>query len=175
MTGDELRASMRMFPTGVVAVTALAGLRPVGLVVGSFFSVSLHPAQVGFCIGISSTSWPLVRAAPHFAINVLAAGQQDVVAALSRPGSAKFAGVDWHASDGVPVIDGVLACLECIPAAEHQAGDHRIVVAGVRRARVLRRADPLVFHQRRFATVAEAGHDAGHGTGGGGEVRLHRL
>ncbi|WP_422742665.1 flavin reductase family protein [Micromonospora sp. WMMD754] len=158
----------------VVAVTALAGQRPVGLVVGSFFSVSLDPAQVGFCVGISSTSWPLVRAAPCFAVNVLAAGQQDVAAALSRPGAAKFAGVAWRASDGVPVIDDALACLECTLVAEHSAGDHRIVVAGVRRARVLRRADPLVFHQRRFATVAGAGHGAGDGTGGGDEVRLHR-
>ncbi|MBU8861567.1 MULTISPECIES: flavin reductase family protein [unclassified Micromonospora] len=173
MTGDDLRASMRLFPTGVVAVTALAGPRPVGLVVGSFFSASLHPAQVGFCVGNGSTSWPLVRAAPCFAVNVLAAGQQDVAAALSRPGAAKFAGVDWQASDGVPVIDDALACLVCTLVAEHQAGDHRIVVAGVRRARVLRPAEPLVFHQRRFATVAGGGYGATNATGGGDE-RLHR-
>jgi len=154
VTGEALRALMRSFPTGVVAVTALAADGPVGLLVGSFFSVSLCPAQVGFCVGVDSTSWPLVRASDRFAVSLLAAGQERVGVALARPGSGKFDGVAWHEADaGVPVIDGALAYLECACAAEHRAGDHWIVVADVRRTRVLRRADPLVYYRRGFATV----------------------
>ena len=36
------------YPTGVTVVAGLEGDRPVGLAIGSFFSVSLDPPLVGF-------------------------------------------------------------------------------------------------------------------------------
>ena len=36
------------FPTGVTVISSLVEDRPVGLAIGSFFSVSLDPPLVGF-------------------------------------------------------------------------------------------------------------------------------
>ena len=56
---SRFRQVLGHFPTGVTVVASKAGDEPpVGLAVGSFFSVSLEPPLVGFCPGKSSSSWP---------------------------------------------------------------------------------------------------------------------
>ncbi len=80
------------FPTGVTVVAShREGEAPVGLAVGSFFSVSLEPALVGFCPGKSSSSWPRIEAAGSFCVNVLADDQEDVARVFAGKGEDKFA------------------------------------------------------------------------------------
>lgn len=154
VSARRFRELMRAYPTGVVAVTATTGQGPRALLVGSFFSVSLRPALIGFCVGEQSTTWPEIRRTTRFGIGILAADQQELGTALSAPGPQRLTGVPWRYSrTGVPVLDGVLAHLECVPTAEHPAGDHTIVVAGVRTVESLREHPPLIFCQRTFGTV----------------------
>lgn len=154
-TGEQFRELMRLFPTGVVAVTALDDDAPVGFVVGSFFSVSLRPVMVGFCVHTTSTSWPRIRQAARFGVNLLSAEQAAVGAALAVSGGDKFTGVAWHLSPGaLPVLDGALAFLECVSCAEHSAGDHVIVVAQVSAMQKLRYGDPLIFYRHAYHTIA---------------------
>ena len=58
-----MRRVLGHYPTGVVAVTAMHDGEPVGMAVGSFTSVSLRPALVGFFPDAGSTTWPRIRAA----------------------------------------------------------------------------------------------------------------
>src|SRR5689334_2631074 len=82
------------FPTGVTVVAAADGSgAPVGLTIGSFFSVSLDPPLVGFCVGKSSSTWPIIRESGAFCANVLAGDQGEICAQLSRSAPDKFAGV----------------------------------------------------------------------------------
>ena len=74
------RQVLASYPTGVCVITALdEGNRPAGMVVGSFTSVSLNPPLVGFFPDKSSSSWPLIEKAGHFAVNVMGSDQQEVV------------------------------------------------------------------------------------------------
>ena len=50
----RFRQILGSFPTGVTVVTTLQDGRPVGLAAGSFFSVSLDPPLVGFCVMTTS-------------------------------------------------------------------------------------------------------------------------
>ena len=60
------------YPTGVTVITALsANGDPLGMVVGTFTSVSLDPPLVGFLPDKKSSTWPLIEAAGHFCVNVL--------------------------------------------------------------------------------------------------------
>ena len=68
------------FPTGVTVIAGMDGDEPVGLAVGSFFSLSLDPALVGFCVSRTSGSWARMAGSGSFCVNVLAAAQ-DVKAA----------------------------------------------------------------------------------------------
>ncbi|MDN3356510.1 flavin reductase family protein [Actinomadura sp. DC4] len=160
-TGIEarrFRTILGHFATGVVAVTAIDGEtgRPAGLAANSFTSVSLDPALVSFCVAHTSTTWPRIRRAGRFCVNILSAPQLEVCLRLAAKGGDKFAGLDWTESPGGgPVIDGALAWLECTVEAEHVAGDHVIVVARVHHLDRHHDGDPLVFYRGSYGSFTE--------------------
>jgi 3-hydroxy-9,10-secoandrosta-1,3,5(10)-triene-9,17-dione monooxygenase reductase component len=143
----EFRRALGHFASGV---TVVAGLdedgAPVGLACQSFTSLSLDPPLVLVCPGRGSTSWPRIATGGRFTVNVLAADQQSVCAALGRPGDRKFDGVPWHRTErGGLALDGAIAWLDCDVADVHDGGDHHIVVGAVRRLAVVRDHPPLLF------------------------------
>jgi 3-hydroxy-9,10-secoandrosta-1,3,5(10)-triene-9,17-dione monooxygenase reductase component len=143
----EFRRVLGHFPTGVAIVTALdAARRPTGLSVGSFFSISLVPPLIGLCAAKQSKSWPQIKAAGSFCVNILAEDQQELCAAFARSGTEKFIGVKWDTvfTDS-PSIHGSLAWIDCDIQQIHEAGDHEICVAAVKALDVAREARPLVF------------------------------
>ncbi|GIG90644.1 flavin reductase family protein [Plantactinospora endophytica] len=154
-TTDDFRLLLGHIPTGVVAVTATRDNRPVGLVVGSFFSISLRPPLIGFGVNNTSSSWPLISAGHTFCVNVLAADQDDVSRALATAGPDKFANLRWHTSEaGSPVIDGALAYLDCDLHTSHNAGDHQLIIGLVHCFHHLRSAAPLVFYRREYWSLS---------------------
>ena len=121
------------FLTGVVVVSTMDGEQPAGLAIGSFFSISLAPPLVGFCAANSSETWPIIKRAGRFCINVLAADQEAVCRQFARSGAEKFDGVGWSTSEGgCPRLDDVIAWIDCDIETIHAGGDHEICVGRVR-------------------------------------------
>jgi 3-hydroxy-9,10-secoandrosta-1,3,5(10)-triene-9,17-dione monooxygenase reductase component len=134
------------FPTGVTIVTAAPDHKPVGLAVGSFTSLSLDPPLVAFCPANTSTSWPHIKEAGTFCVNVLAADQEGLCRHFAGKGDDKFAGIGWKTSPlGSPILDGVLAWIDCTIDSVHPGGDHVIVVGRVHDLEVAHGGGPLVF------------------------------
>ena len=151
----EFRRILGHYPTGVCVVTAIDGAEPVGMVVGSFTSVSLEPALVAFLPDRKSTTWPRIQAAGHFCVNVLAEHQQAVCHAFSSKAGKRFGEVLHRRSDtGVPILEGVVAWIDCELYAVHEAGDHFIVVGKVRALDIERGDAPLVFVKGAYGTVS---------------------
>jgi flavin reductase (DIM6/NTAB) family NADH-FMN oxidoreductase RutF len=136
------------FATGVAVITAVAPSGPVGMVVSSFTSVSLEPPLVAFLPDKSSTSWPKIRAAGAFCVNILSAGQEDLCAQFARKGIDKFAGVAWReASTGAPILEGGMAWIDCELAQTFESGDHFIAIGRVLQLEAAEYGVPLVFFQ----------------------------
>jgi 3-hydroxy-9,10-secoandrosta-1,3,5(10)-triene-9,17-dione monooxygenase reductase component len=132
----------------VTVVTGVAAGHAVGLAVNSFTSVSLEPALVAFCVATRSATWPRLRPAGAFCVNILAEDQEVLSRAFAAHGSDRFEGVGWRASpSGAPILAGVLAWLDCTVEAEHPAGDHLIVVGRVRELDLEHEGRPLVFYR----------------------------
>jgi 3-hydroxy-9,10-secoandrosta-1,3,5(10)-triene-9,17-dione monooxygenase reductase component len=150
--GARYRQVLGHFPTGVTVVTASTHEGPVGLCVGSFTSVSLHPPLVAFCAGDSSTSYPRIEAAGHFCVNILAEKQEEIARVFAGKGDDKFAGIGWRPSvvTSAPVINDVLAWIDCRIDAIHEAGDHWIVVGRVLDLEIGHEGSPLVFFRGGF-------------------------
>jgi 3-hydroxy-9,10-secoandrosta-1,3,5(10)-triene-9,17-dione monooxygenase reductase component len=149
-TIDEARFRQVLghFATGVTVVTCLAGDRPVGLAVNSFTSVSLDPPLVAFCVSTASATWPRLRAVGAFCVNILADDQEALSRTFATHGLDRFLGVGWRpSSSGAPILNGVLAWVDCTVEAEHPAGDHLIVVGRVRELDLVREGRPLVFYR----------------------------
>ncbi|MDH4051688.1 MAG: flavin reductase family protein, partial [Rubrivivax sp.] len=121
-----LRRVLGRFATGVTIVTCLdAAGQPVGLTANSFSSLSLDPALVLWSLRLSSPSLPAFRAAPHFAINILAESQVELSRRFAAPAEDRFADGPWSpGAAGVPVLAGAAAVLECERTLEQVAGDH---------------------------------------------------
>jgi flavin reductase (DIM6/NTAB) family NADH-FMN oxidoreductase RutF len=151
------RQVLGSYPTGVSVVTALGeDGNPVGMVVGTFTSVSLDPPLVGFLPDKKSTTWPQIEAAGRFCVNVLASDQQEVCRQVSAKGPEKFVGVDYALSQhGLPIIAGSIATIECGLHSVVEAGDHWIVLGAVLALEITRDEDPLLFHRGRYGGFAE--------------------
>jgi 3-hydroxy-9,10-secoandrosta-1,3,5(10)-triene-9,17-dione monooxygenase reductase component len=131
--GDRYRHVLGHFITGVTVVTAMHDDRPVGFTCQSFGALSLDPPLIYLCPGKSSSTWPKVRAAGRFTVNMLAHDQREVCLAFAVSGGDKFADVTWTPGkmSGAPVLAGTVGRVECEVIAEHDAGDHSMVVARV--------------------------------------------
>jgi flavin reductase (DIM6/NTAB) family NADH-FMN oxidoreductase RutF/DNA-binding IclR family transcriptional regulator len=145
----RFRQVLGHFPTGVAVITGLDSEgRAVGMAIGSFSSVSLNPPLVAFMPDRRSTSWPRFRDSGHFCVNILGSDQESVCRTFAVSGGDKFAELPWHpASSGAPILDGVLAWIDCDIDVVHDAGDHEIVIGAVRDLEIGTGGLPLVFFQ----------------------------
>lgn len=151
--GQVFRSIMGQFCTGVVVATACHDGQAVGFAAQSFVSLSLDPPLVALCPARSSTSWPKMRESGAFCVNMLAADQQPLCDGFARSGGDKFADLAWHpAATGSPVLEGVLAYVDCDLEAEHDAGDHTIVIGRVRQLAVGEPGTPLLFYRGGYGT-----------------------
>ena len=154
LDSQEFRRILGHYPTGVCVVTALGASGVVGMVVGSFTSVSLEPALVAFLPDRKSKTWPKIQAAGHFCVNVLAERQIDICKAVSSKAENKFDEIPYRLSrSGLPIIEGVVAWIDCQLYAVHEAGDHDIAIGQVLALDVERPAPPLVFLRGGYGSI----------------------
>lgn len=152
------RQVLARFATGVVVVTGMTTEGPAGLTCQSFSSLSLDPPLVLLSTARSSTTWPRIAATGRFAVNVLAADQQEVSTRFAVSGGDKFAGQGWRPGAlGNPLLDGALAHVECDIDAVHDGGDHVVVIGRVRalEAAGLDTATPLVYYRSGYHALAD--------------------
>jgi flavin reductase (DIM6/NTAB) family NADH-FMN oxidoreductase RutF len=151
------RAVLGRFCSGITVITALGPGGPLGLTCQSFSSLSLDPPLVLFTPARTSTTWPRIREIGRLCVNVLAEEHSGLSAAMARSGTDKFAGVRWGTSPlGAPRLEGAVAWLDCTVEAEHDGGDHTIVVAAVHGLSAGPSARPLLYYRGQYATLATA-------------------
>ncbi len=145
----KYRQVLGHFPTGVTVVTAVNDGVPVGVAIGSFSSLSLDPPLVLFSVGSQSSSWPKIRAAGAFCVNILGADQEHVCRVFASKEPDKFASVGWNRTKatGSPLLEGVLAWIDCDIEQVVPGGDHDIVVGRVRDLDAHDKGGPLVFYR----------------------------
>ncbi len=146
----ELRRVMGHFATGVTIVTGMDDGEPVGFACQSFTSVSLEPPLVLFCPSHGSRSWPRIKTAGSFSVNVLAEDQLELCQTFATSGGDKFAGLAWHETPWGPSLDNVLATVHCDISQVVPAGDHDVVLGEVRKLVTHRDAAPLVFFRGQY-------------------------
>jgi 3-hydroxy-9,10-secoandrosta-1,3,5(10)-triene-9,17-dione monooxygenase reductase component len=149
-----LRDVLGHFASGVTVVTAVTPDGPIGFTCQSFSSLSLDPPLVMFAPARSSRTWPRLRELGRFCVNVLAEDQTDLSTRFARSGTDKFAGVPWRPSrHGAPVLDGVVAWIDCRLWAEYDGGDHTLVAARVLDLGADPGHRPLLFHRGAYGLL----------------------
>jgi 3-hydroxy-9,10-secoandrosta-1,3,5(10)-triene-9,17-dione monooxygenase reductase component len=149
----SFRAVLGHFATGITVITAIDDGEPVGIAANSFTSVSLEPPLVLFCAAQTSTTWPRIRNAGHFTVNVLDEHQEHISRLFAQKGADRFGQIPWRQGKAGPILHDVHAYLDCTIEAEHEAGDHVIVVGRVHELGLTADAGPLLFYQGRYGRL----------------------
>ncbi len=128
-----LRRAFGSFMTGVTIVTASDDNgNPVGFTANSFTSVSMDPPLLLVCPGKHITFYDLFNTTTHFAVSILAEGQESVSNNFASGPEDRFEQVSWHRdSFGTPVIDDVCASFSCSVHHRFEAGDHMVLVGKI--------------------------------------------
>lgn len=152
VAAGEFRRVLGHFASGVTVVTAVDEDGPAGFACQSFASLSLEPPLVVFMVGRASTTWPRIARAGRFCVNVLGEEQDGLCRGFAVSGADKFARVTHRPAPatGSPLLDGVVAWIDCTVQAVHTGGDHLIVVGHVEALGAEEDRVPLLFHRGRF-------------------------
>ena len=158
----HLRNILGHYPTGVSVVTAIDEVgEPAGMVVGSFTSVSLDPPLIAYFASRTSGSYAKLQSSSHFCVNVLAHDQRELCQRFSRKTGNKFDGTRWAPSpSGSPILDGVLAWIDCEVDSIVPAGDHWMVMGRITGLGVANDDVPMVFARGSFGCFAESSSES---------------
>src|SRR5205809_1567287 len=89
----------------------------------SVASVSLAPPLVLVSVDQKNDLHPALRAAKRFVLNVLASDQEAVSRRFAEDHPNRFDGIGYQETKhGIPVLEGVLASIECEKQAEAPRG-----------------------------------------------------
>ncbi len=124
---------MGRFATGVTILTVNGpDSRPWGMTASSLASVSLVPPLVSVCVDHKAELHDAILAAPVFVVNILESGQEVLSRRFADQHEDRFDGVGYHRSpEGLVLLDGTLAHLECDRFASYPAGDHTLIIGRV--------------------------------------------
>jgi flavin reductase (DIM6/NTAB) family NADH-FMN oxidoreductase RutF len=152
---EAFRTVMSRLPTGVTVVTTLIEGEPHGMTASAVSSLSLDPLLVLVCIERDTPMCQLTVDAGYFGISILAADQaavSDRFADPDRPsGAAQFDGIPFRpAVTGAPILDDVLAWVDCRLWATYDGGDHVIVVGEVVDQGLGEPDDALVYYRSAY-------------------------
>ncbi|MFE5211017.1 flavin reductase family protein [Streptomyces sp. NPDC056600] len=158
----SFRAAMGRFPTGVTLLTQGSGDETIVMTLNSLTSVSLDPMLILVSVKADGRMRPRISRSGSYAVNLLTDAQRDLAQEFCRPdrpeGHAAMRRLS--AVEGVTgnaVLPASEAYVECVLHAEHEAGDHTLLIGRVVALSGGAPApDPLLFHLGRFGSLPAA-------------------
>ena len=130
---QDLRNALASYMTGVTVVTTHSpDGNLVGFTANSFTSVSLNPPLLLVCPGNHLSSFDIFAQATHFAVNILAEGQEATSNIFASSKEDRFSLVKWQADKfGNPLLEGAAAHFSCSLHNRVEAGDHQILIGQI--------------------------------------------
>jgi 3-hydroxy-9,10-secoandrosta-1,3,5(10)-triene-9,17-dione monooxygenase reductase component len=139
---------MARWATGVSVVTASHEGHDAGLTVNALLSVSLEPPSLLVSLQKDVDTLGVIEQSGSFAVSVLSARQRAVSERFARavPSVEKFRELPVHrGATGAPILDGVIAAVECRLTSVVPAHDHRLLLGEVVRTELGSDTSPLLF------------------------------
>jgi flavin reductase (DIM6/NTAB) family NADH-FMN oxidoreductase RutF len=152
---DAFKAAMRRFATGVTIVTTKNGDVIHGFTVNAFASVTAEPPTVLVCVNRTARAHSMISESGSFCVNILALEQQTLAEKFQggEP-QERFKDVVHRAGpSGSPILDDVLAYVDCKVEEEVSAGTHTIFIGKVLESGE-REGVPLGYYDRAYRDYA---------------------
>lgn len=144
---------MRRTAASVAVITAADEGRIHGMTATAMTSVSVDPPTLLVVVNRTTRTHPFIRKSGRFAVNVLAAGQEEIARRFAAGTENQFDGIahELHAAE-VPIIAGAAATFVCVASEAFDVATHTIFIGEVEDARHAELM-PLVYHDRRYRAL----------------------
>lgn len=149
---QAFRKVMASWPTGVSIITSqTSDGQPIGILCNSLTSISLAKKLLLWTVDHSSSNYLHWINAKNWAVHFLADDQKDLIERFARKGVPnKYEGLDCAISDaGTPILQGVVARLECERRETFETYDHTIILGEVT-AMTASEKSPIIFAYSKF-------------------------
>ena len=156
MSNQQFRDVMARLPAGVVVISTRLNDEYRGLTASSLVSISLEPPMVLVGLERESSTRAAVVQTKQFNVSLLTRSQEFIADRFA--GRAPAIDPKWRTlphrlgTNGLPLLDGCAAWLECRLVQVHPAGDHDVCVGEVEAA-TGGSGEPLILWDRAFWTL----------------------
>ncbi|HLQ14965.1 MAG TPA: flavin reductase family protein [Candidatus Eisenbacteria bacterium] len=156
MPEHDFRDVMARLPASVVVISARTKDGYRGLTASSLVSISVDPPMVLVGLERETATRTAVLEGKAFNASVLTRSQEFIADRFA--GRAPAIDARWQdvphrlGTNGIPLIEGCAAWLECRLVDVHSAGDHDICVGEVTAA-IAGAGDPMILWDRAFWTL----------------------
>ena len=125
--------AMRQLAGGVCVITAGRAPNRTGYTGTAVFSLSIDPERIVISVSRGSSSFPAIRDAGAFGVNILSGDQQSIADRFAGrggiAGEARYHGAEWfETANGVSLLQGALAHVECRVEEIIERHSHAIII-----------------------------------------------
>jgi len=153
MNGNDLRAVMRTFATGVCLVTTYHdgpdGRQHDAMTANSLLSVSLDPPLISLAVRRGSRFLDDLMSSRMWAVSILDASGEELARPFARDRDSRAGAVTELSARPGPatgaLVVGAASWLECEYRDHLQVGDHTLVIGGVISVGTPDGHEPLIF------------------------------
>lgn len=147
---ERFRSVMGHFASGVTIISTRHEGIDYGLTASAVSSLSLDPPMLLICVNKASNTRNAIEASGVFAVNILQENQSEVARKFATSGSDKFTGLSVSYGElGVPLLNNILATIECRVVESVSGGTHTVFLAEVEAAQA-REGMPLTYFRGRM-------------------------
>lgn len=153
---DQFFALMASFASSVTVITSKGPDGVVrGLTASAFCSVSLEPRLCLVSVDNRSESIGAIKESGKFVVNILASDQEEISRRFASKLPDKFEGVSYRlgSETDAPILDGVLAWIECRVYESVLGGDHTVFIGEILDG-TANEGLPLVYFRGQYRQLA---------------------
>ncbi|MBB6063106.1 flavin reductase (DIM6/NTAB) family NADH-FMN oxidoreductase RutF [Thermosipho japonicus] len=125
-----------------------------GITVAWIMRSSINPKILAISIGKQRYSYELLKKVNFFGINLLSVNQINIAkhfGTISERNFNKFEGINFKMSKNkIPILNGVVAYLECEKIGDFEAGDHNIFLGKVNFEEIINNEKVLLYGEHKF-------------------------
>lgn len=147
---ERMRHVMSHFASGVTIITTRSAGIDYGLTASAVSALSLDPPMLLICVNKTSNTQKAIAQSRVFAVNILRENQSEVAHQFASSNPQKFGEMRVsYGALGVPLLDDMLATIECRITAEVTGGTHSVFLAEVEAAQATE-GMPLTYFRGRM-------------------------
>lgn len=148
------RDVMRQLAGSVTVISTESDGKLHGFTATAVCSVCADPPTILIVVNRSARTHPHIDRKGAFAVNVLAGNQRSVAEHFAGKNEDQFSNVKYEiGKNGVPLLTGAAAHLECEIKGQYDIGTHTVFVGRLVGTGV-KPYNPLIYHDAKYGLVA---------------------